>query len=214
MAAAFASAVAWGPILPASAHATTALQLSEADAAELIMQSLGLLGIEYRFGGSTPAGGLDCSGFVRHVYKEALGLSLPRRAEEMSTVGEPVSRAQLRPGDLVFFNTMQRPSSHVGLYLGEDRFVHAPSTGNVIRVEPLSARYWAQRFEGGRRISRQNELLAQDRGGLERLIEHRSGARNTPAPSSVPSSVPVAVLRSKELLRRTLTAQSSFHSNY
>ena len=125
-------------------------ELSEAETAELIVRSLGLLGIEYRFGGSTPAAGLDCSGFVRHVYKEALGLTLPRTTDEMSSVGEAVDRRQLRAGDLVFFNTLRRPFSHVGLYLGEDRFVHAPSTGNVIRIEPLSTRYWTQRFEGGR----------------------------------------------------------------
>lgn len=148
-------------------------ELTEADAAELILRSLGLLGVEYRFGGNTPASGLDCSGFVRHVYREALGLTLPRRADEMSAIGTPLTRTQLRPGDLVFFNTLGRPFSHVGLYMGEGRFVHAPSTGNVIRVEPLSARYWAQRFEGGRRIPLSNSLLARDQAGLDRLIQAR-----------------------------------------
>lgn len=148
-------------------------ELTEADAAELILRSLGLLGIEYRLGGNTPASGLDCSGFVRHVYREALGLTLPRRADEMSTIGTPLTRTQLKPGDLVFFNTLGRPFSHVGLYMGEGRFVHAPSTGNVIRVEPLSARYWAQRFEGGRRVPLSNALLARDQTGLDRLIQTR-----------------------------------------
>ncbi len=163
-------------------------ELSEAETSELIVRSLGLLGVEYRFGGSTPAGGLDCSGFVRHVYKEALGLTLPRTSDEMSTVGEAVDRRRLRAGDLVFFNTLQRPFSHVGLYLGDDRFVHAPSTGNVIRVEPLSARYWAQRFEGGRRISPSSEFLAQDRTGLDQLISSRGGqvaALSPKAPQTV-----------------------------
>ncbi len=154
---------------------TVQSELSEAETAELIVRSLGLLGVEYRFGGSTPAAGLDCSGFVRHVYKEALGLTLPRTTDEMSSIGEAVDRRQLRAGDLVFFNTLQRPFSHVGLYLGEDRFVHAPSTGNVIRIEPLSTRYWAQRFEGGRRISPSSNLAGQDRTGLDQLISTRGG---------------------------------------
>jgi cell wall-associated NlpC family hydrolase len=160
-------------VSPAQARTATS-ELTEADTAELIVRSLGLLGVEYRFGGSTPAGGLDCSGFVRHVYQEALGLKLPRTTEEMSSVGVAVDRTRLMPGDLVFFNTLQRPFSHVGLYLGDDRFVHAPSTGNVIRIEPLSARYWAQRFEGGRRVSANGASNAQDRAGLDQLILARS----------------------------------------
>jgi NlpC/P60 family len=167
--------LAAGLLAGGSASANSAPpELSEAEKAELIVRSLGLLGIEYRFGGSTPAGGLDCSGFVRHVYRDALGLKLPRTTEEMSMVGESIERSQLKPGDLVFFNTLGRPYSHVGLYLGDDRFVHAPSTGNVIRIEALSARYWAQRFELGRRVSAADSLTALDRPGLDQLILARS----------------------------------------
>ncbi len=178
---------------PAQARTATPA-LSEADTAELIVRSLGLLGVEYRFGGSTPAGGLDCSGFVRHVYQEALGLRLPRTTEEMSSVGVAVDRTRLMPGDLVFFNTLQRPFSHVGLYLGDDRFVHAPSTGNVIRIEPLSARYWAQRFEGGRRVSANGQSNAQDRAGLDQLILARSSPAfipraNAPLPADANSII-------------------------
>lgn len=158
----------------------------DADAAELILRSIELLGLEYRYGGSTPAEGLDCSGFIRHVFREALGLAMPRRSEEMSQIGVAVSREDLKPGDLVFFNTLRRPFSHVGLYVGGDRFVHAPSTGNVIRIEPMNVRYWLQRFEGGRRVLNAKSMMAKDAGGLDRLIDTiaRSGPERTAGAAS------------------------------
>ncbi len=202
-----ACSLATGLLAGRSARATSAPpELSEAEKAELIVRSLGLLGIEYRFGGSTPAGGLDCSGFVRHVYQEALGLKLPRTTEEMSNVGEPIERSRLKPGDLVFFNTLGRPYSHVGLFLGDDRFVHAPSTGNVIRIEALSARYWAQRFELGRRISAADSLTALDRSGLDQLILARSNG-----------AVPTSARQLREQPRRSREARAeatTFVSNH
>lgn len=148
-------------------------EVTETDAAELIFRSVELLGLEYRYGGSTPAQGLDCSGFIRHIFREALGLTLPRRSDEMSQIGVPLRREQLRPGDLVFFNTLRRQYSHVGLYVGGDRFVHAPSTGNVIRIEPMTTPYWMKRFDGGRRIPLSNAVLSRDHVGLDRLIDSR-----------------------------------------
>lgn len=121
--------------------------------AELVIRSLALLGVQYRFGGNSPDTGLDCSGLVRHVYQGALGLVLPRRSEEISRKGESVSLDQLRPGDLVFFNTLRRAFSHVGIYIGGNRFVHAPSRGGQVRVEHIDNRYWMSRFNGGRRIA-------------------------------------------------------------
>ena len=117
-----------------------------------IDRAIDLVGIRYRRGGSDPDTGFDCSGFVRHVFSEGLGLVLPHNAKAMSHNGEVVKRDELKPGDLVFFNTMRRTFSHVGIYLGENRFIHAPATGGEVRVEDMSNRYWAKRFSGARRI--------------------------------------------------------------
>ena len=124
-----------------------------ATAQDAIDQAMDLLGIRYRFGGSSPESGFDCSGFVSHVFREGLGLILPRSSKEMSKSGEAISRDELRPGDLVFFNTMRHAFSHVGIYLGDDQFVHAPRTGGRVRIEDLRDRYWMKRFNGARRIN-------------------------------------------------------------
>lgn len=123
------------------------------DAAEqLVDEALTYLGIRYRFGGTSPATGLDCSGLVLNVFRNAVGLDLPRTAREMADMGDKIGRQDLKPGDLVFFNTMRRTFSHVGIYLGEGKFVHAPSSGGKVRVESIGTRYWAQRFNGARRL--------------------------------------------------------------
>ena len=142
---------------PAQAGATKVTQSSVlgeyTDAAEqLVDEALSYLGIRYRFGGTSPATGLDCSGLVLNVFRNAVGLDLPRTAREMANLGDKVGRQDLKPGDLVFFNTMRRTFSHVGIYLGEGKFVHAPSSGGKVRVENISTRYWAQRFNGARRL--------------------------------------------------------------
>lgn len=123
-------------------------------ATELVLRALTLLGVNYKFGGSSPDSGLDCSGLVRHVFSEAVGLVLPRRAEEISRNGEHVARAELKPGDLVFFNTLRRAFSHVGIYIGNNQFVHAPASGGAVRVENMTEGYWARRFNGARRMIR------------------------------------------------------------
>lgn len=119
---------------------------------ELIDNGLSLLGIRYRFGGNNPQSGFDCSGFVRHVFSDALGVLLPRTAVEMARVGSTVGREELQPGDLVFFNTLSRAFSHVGIYLGDNKFMHANSRGGGVRVDDMTGRYWARRFNGARRI--------------------------------------------------------------
>lgn len=119
---------------------------------QLVRHSLSLIGVRYRLGGTSPATGLDCSGLVQHVFDEALGFALPRRAEQMSRTGTPVSLDALQPGDLVFFHTLRRAFSHVGIYIGENRFVHAPSSGKRVRIESIGSRYWARRFNGARRV--------------------------------------------------------------
>ncbi|AOK29376.1 peptidase P60 [Burkholderia singularis] len=124
-------------------------------AGDVVVGALNMIGVRYRWGGNTPDSGLDCSGFVRYVFQDTLGMSLPRRAEEMSRVGEKVRMSELKPGDLVFFNTMRRTFSHVGIYIGDNKFVHSPSTGSTIRVDDLDSSYWEKRFTGARRIETQ-----------------------------------------------------------
>jgi cell wall-associated NlpC family hydrolase len=121
-------------------------------AGDVVVGALNMIGVRYRWGGNSPDSGLDCSGFVRYVFQDTLGLALPRRAEEMSRVGEKVRVSDLKPGDLVFFNTMRRTFSHVGIYIGDNKFVHSPSTGSTIRVDDLDDGYWEKRFSGARRV--------------------------------------------------------------
>ncbi len=128
------------------------IERASAGAHEMAMNALSLLGVNYRYGGDSPDSGFDCSGMVRHVVRSALGLDLPRTAREMSRIGQHIQLDDLKPGDLVFFNTMRRAFSHVGIYLGDNRFVHAPSKGGAIRIDDLNNRYWVARFEGARRL--------------------------------------------------------------
>jgi cell wall-associated NlpC family hydrolase len=119
---------------------------------ELVMYAMSLADTPYHFGGKTPDNGFDCSGFVDHVFHHSLGISLPRTSHEISQVGTFVKREQLRPGDLVFYNTQHSAYSHVGIYVGENKFVHAPKTGSQIRVEKMNEKYWLNRYNGARRI--------------------------------------------------------------
>lgn len=121
-------------------------------AQDLILKGFELIGINYRFGGTNPDTGLDCSGFVQVVFKDAMGILLPRSAREQSEVGAVVDRQELKAGDLVFFNTMRRAFSHVGIYLGDNRFMHAPRTGAEVRIEDMRQSYWLQRYNGARRL--------------------------------------------------------------
>lgn len=119
---------------------------------DIVVRALTLIDTPYRYGGSTPAGGFDCSGLVRYVYQAVAGRSLPRRSEEMGKLGETITRSQLEPGDLVFFNTLSRAYSHVAIYIGDGRFLHAPARGGRVRIEALDDRYWRARFNGARRL--------------------------------------------------------------
>lgn len=121
-------------------------------AAQIAIEALSLVGIRYRYGGNSPEQGLDCSGLVRYVFREANGTVLPRTSHEMSRQGEPVDKQDLQPGDLVFFNTLNRAFSHVGIYLGNNQFIHAPSAGRAVRVENMDMSYWKARFNGARRV--------------------------------------------------------------
>lgn len=130
----------------------TLLERYTNSAKDLVLKGLELVGINYRRGGTDPDSGLDCSGFVQVVFRDAIGMLLPRTAKEQSNVGSKVDKSELRPGDLVFFNTMRRAFSHVGIYLGDNRFMHAPRSGAEVRVEDMSQSYWVKRYNGARRI--------------------------------------------------------------
>jgi cell wall-associated NlpC family hydrolase len=122
-------------------------------ATEAAFMALALVGTPYAARGASPETGFDCSGLVAYVYARALQLSLPRNTADLSRAGAPVDATDLRPGDLVFYNTQHRPFSHVGIYLGEMRFVHAPSSGGAVRLENMRVGYWTRRFDGARRIA-------------------------------------------------------------
>jgi len=133
--------------------AATAPVINATDrASNVALQALAHLGTPYRAGGLSPRTGFDCSGLVAYVYREGAGLALPRNTLDLSRLGEPIERAALKPGDLVFYNTQRREYSHVGIYLGEDRFIHAPSSNGEVRVENLHADYWKRRYSGARRV--------------------------------------------------------------
>lgn len=118
----------------------------------LVVTAIGFLGVPYRRGGNTVETGFDCSGFVRAMYNQTVGHLLPRRAEEQAAATQKIDRTDLKPGDLVFFNTMRRAFSHVGIYVGEGKFIHSPKPGAEVRVEDMSNSYWQRRFTGARRV--------------------------------------------------------------
>ena len=138
-----------GIVQPAKALAQQARDL----AADAVIAAMAFLDLPYARGGSSAESGFDCSGFTRHVFKNTLGLLLPRSAEQQAQMGSlvPVAANELKPGDLVFFNTLRKAFSHVGIYVGEGRFVHSPRQGAAVRLDSMQQAYWAQRFDGARR---------------------------------------------------------------
>ena len=125
----------------------------ETRASELVINAMGFLGVPYKRGGSSIETGLDCSGFVRSLYEQTAGLLLPRSAAQQAAATQKIDRTELKPGDLVFFNTMRRAFSHVGVYLGNGKFIHSPKPGAEVRVEDMGIAYWARRFDGARRVA-------------------------------------------------------------
>ena len=119
---------------------------------DLLVQAMGLLGVPYRRGGINENTGFDCSGFVRHLYEQSFGKLLPHRAAEQAKVTETIDANELKPGDLVFFNTMKRAFSHVGIYVGEGKFIHSPRAGKSVQVDDMRSAYWKKRFNGARRV--------------------------------------------------------------
>jgi len=121
-------------------------------ASELVMTAMGSLGVPYRRGGSSADTGFDCSGFVKAMYEQTVGFILPRRANEQAAATQKIEKQDLQPGDLVFFNTLRRTFSHVGIYVGDNKFIHSPKPGAQVRVEDMAVPYWAARFDGARRV--------------------------------------------------------------
>ncbi len=153
--------------LPLAAQAQPGSLLLQArdTASGLVLSAMNFLGVPYRRGGGSAARGFDCSGFTRYVFESSLGRVLPRRADQQArdTGLMPVTRDELEPGDLVFFNTMRSAFSHVGIYVGDGKFIHAPRSGGAVRIEDMRQTYWARRFNGARRAS----AMAEDTEATE-----------------------------------------------
>ena len=119
---------------------------------ELVVHAMGFLGAPYQRGGDSVETGFDCSGFVRAIYEQTFGLALPRQATDQAASTQAIDRKELKPGDLVFFNTLRRAFSHVGIYVGDGKFIHSPKPGAQVRIEDMSGSYWRRRFDGARRV--------------------------------------------------------------
>jgi len=164
------------PFLSQSSDETSASAKSQSEnesnnswtstAQEIILHALSQIGVKYKYGGINPDSGFDCSGFVRYVFQEAANLTLPHGATAMSQIGTKVSEKELQPGDLVFFNTMKSVYSHVGIYVGNNRFIHAPSAGSSISVADMNDSYWSKRYTGARRVDAK-ELANTDLGNQQ-----------------------------------------------
>ena len=133
---------------------------------ELINRAMEVIGVRYRWDTELPQSGLDGSSFVGYVFKDKLGFLLPRKSTQMSRVGKPITREELQPGDLVFFNTMRLTFSHVGIYVGDNKFIHSPSKGTSVRVDDLGSLYWDKRFDGARRLDGSDHLGDAERQEL------------------------------------------------
>jgi hypothetical protein len=155
-------------------------------ASDLVVSAMTFLGVRYRRGGNSAVDGFDCSGFTRHVFERSLGLVLPRRADEQAKAPGwfAVQRDELKPGDLVFFNTLRRTFSHVGIYVGEGKFIHAPRSGSQVRIEDMRESYWAKRFTGARRTDLPTTaslvpapsaaMVGSDAAALQHAVSHRA----------------------------------------
>lgn len=140
------------PVAPPQAPRNYVSLRDREQAHEVVMAAFGLIDIGYRFGGANPEAGLDCSGLITYVYERVTGLKLPHNAARIAEITRPVDKSALRPGDLVFFNTQGRSFSHVGLYIGANRFVHAPNSRARVKVSSLEDRYYAQHYEAARTV--------------------------------------------------------------
>jgi cell wall-associated NlpC family hydrolase len=164
-----------GAAVEAQPEFQSALNSVSITASELIVDALQFIGIHYRYGGKDPQTGFDCSGFVSHVFSEAAGVTLPHNAYRMALMGHTVPSEDLEPGDLVFYKTMRQAFSHVGIYLGDNKFIHAPRTGKSVEISDMNDAYWAKRFQGARRVADLAAVAHTEEEHSE--AETRSGGR-------------------------------------
>ena len=151
-------------------NAVALAQVVRDRASDMVITAMNFLGVPYRLGGSSSESGFDCSGFTRHIFEMSLGLVLPRRADEQAHAAGllSVEREELRPGDLVFFNTMRRTFSHVGIYVGDGKFIHSPRPGGAVRVEDMRYAYWSRRYDGARRAAQPIDLAPAAEASADR----------------------------------------------
>lgn len=177
---------------PGQSVATSAASLGQQvrnATSDLVGSAMNFLGVPYKRGGNSADTGFDCSGFTRVVYENSLGLLLPRKVDEQAKASglAVVKRTELKPGDLVFFNTLKRTFSHVGIYVGDGKFIHAPRSGAEVRVESLGVKYWAKRFTGARRAPQAAETMAAPQA-TETVAVPQPDAAST-APAAAPANV-------------------------
>ena len=143
-------------VLDEQTSAASSPQTWQARTQEILINAISLTGVKYKYGGTSPDTGFDCSGFVRYVFSQAANLTLPPTARAISQIGKSVQKNELQPGDLVFFNTLKSAFSHVGIYVGDNKFIHSPRAGGTVRVENMQNSYWAKRFNGAQRLDQEN----------------------------------------------------------
>lgn len=180
--------------------------VSRAPKAAVAATAMKFLGVKYRYGGDNPGEGFDCSGLVAYAAEKSLGLKLPRRASDQAQQGISVANNELRRGDLVFFNTLGRRFSHVGIYLGDRKFIHAPRSGASVRVENMDVAYWRKRYNGARRLqARADTVPAQ----ADQVELKPSAAESRPAKASVKTShVRIRTTQAKAPQTKGKTARS------
>ncbi|WP_373975700.1 C40 family peptidase [Chitinibacter sp. SCUT-21] len=185
-------------------------------AQDLLLSAMSLIGVKYTWGGNTPEAGLDCSGFIKYVFQNSMNITLPRTALGMSQTGQNVDKSDLKPGDLVFFNTLGRTFSHVGIYLGDNRFIHSPRKGRNVEVANMNLSYWQTRFNGARRIAdggnaglNVNSLLASSsrpsQGSAARNREETRSERTRDVNEATGSRTCKKVVTGKGKNRKTVT---------
>jgi cell wall-associated NlpC family hydrolase len=179
----------------------------------MVSTAMKFLGVKYRYGGDAPGEGFDCSGLVAYAAERSLGLKLPRRARDQAEQGISVDREELRRGDLVFFNTLGHRFSHVGIYLGDRKFVHAPRSGANVRVESMDIAYWRKRYNGARRLQAKADASALAEAGARAAESAVEPAARKPAAHRRAAAKPTTA---KPATAKRTTAKSSApakHSN-
>ncbi len=175
------------------------------------MNAMGLLGVPYVFGGNSPSSGLDCSGFIKYVFQKSMNVNLPRTAAAMAKTGQFIDKDNLKPGDLVFFNTRGFANSHVGLYIGNGKFMHAPRTGKTVEVANMNAKYWTAKYNGARRIDANAQKAVQYANVESKPKKTITTAQTTSKPKkeTKPATTQKASKTKKESSKKTDTKKTN-----